>query len=286
MRYVNRNNIDPNLWNACVEGSSHYLPYAQFEYLDAICNGSWGALILGRYEAVFPLPFRKKWGLIPYVYQPAFCQQLGVFGDPGTLTTQDFIKRIPKHFLRVHLQVHGGFGAPKKCTALPNRVKKAPHDINKELSKDALKNIRKVEKHELSYTQTKDLGLVLRVYHRAWGDLAGFSWPGDYSAFESAATSMMHQGKIYACVAQKSGELWAAALFLKGEKTLHYVCAAPTEEGRKHGIMHGVIKHAMEHFPDYNIDFEGSQIESVARFYQKFGGKNEAYYRIERTLWV
>ncbi len=64
------------------------------------------------------------------------------------------------------------------------------------------------------------------------------------------------------------------------------MCAAPTVEGKKHGIMHGIIAHAMENFPDHTIDFEGSQIESVAAFYQKFGSKNLPYYRIERTLWL
>jgi len=50
--------------------------------------------------------------------------------------------------------------------------------------------------------------------------------------------------------------------------------------------MHGIIAHAMENFPDHTIDFEGSQIESVAAFYQKFGSENLPYYRIERTLWL
>jgi hypothetical protein len=95
LKYLKRNDIDPVLWNACIESNEYYIPYARFEYLDALCNGSWGALVKGRYEAVFPLPYRKKWGLIPYVYQPVFCQQLGVFGNPGNLTTNDFIRKDP-----------------------------------------------------------------------------------------------------------------------------------------------------------------------------------------------
>jgi len=286
LKYLKRNDIDPVLWNTCIESNEYYIPYARFEYLDALCNGSWGALVKGRYEAVFPLPYKKKWGLIPFVYQPVFCQQLGIFGNPSGLTTNDFIRKIPSFFVRIHLQIHGGFGIPSNSATLPNFIKKPPHHPDQDFNKDALKNLRKLDRLDVGYTQTKDIRMVLKLYHNAWGELANLSWPEDYSSFESACTSMQHQSKIYACVARSKGAILGAAIFLKGHKTLYYVCAAPTLEGKKHGRMHGIIAHAIENFPDHTIDFEGSQIESVAAFYQKFGSENLPYYRIERTLWL
>ena len=35
MKYLKRNDIDPVLWNACIESNEYYIPYARFEYLDA-----------------------------------------------------------------------------------------------------------------------------------------------------------------------------------------------------------------------------------------------------------
>ena len=72
MKYLKRDDIDPVLWNTCIESNEYYIPYARFEYLDALCNGSWGALVKGRYEAVFPLPYRKSGGLFPMSTNPFF----------------------------------------------------------------------------------------------------------------------------------------------------------------------------------------------------------------------
>ncbi len=285
MKYFDRRHIDPHKWNLCLESSAFYVPYARFEYLEAISQGSWGALIEGNYSAVFPLVYRRKWGIIPYVYQPYFCQQLGLFGKPQQ-DIQAFVKAIPWYFFRVHLNINNSFGVPFGARELPNLVKKQPHLPQTDFNKDALKNITRLHKHGVSYTQTKDIPFVLKVYAEAWGEKANLKWPQDYQAFESACVSLQTENLIYACVAYHKHELLGAAIFLIGRNRLHYVCAAPSKKGREIGIMHGIIMHAMEHFPEYDLDFEGSQIPSVAAFYKKFNPINEAYCRIERTLWL
>jgi hypothetical protein len=285
LKYLDKKHIDPHKWNLCIEQGVFYLPYARFEYLDAISSGQWGAIVEGDYNAVFPFAYRKKWGVIPYIYQPYFCQQLGVFGNPSS-SVDVFISKIPWYFARVHLNINGHFGQPEKAISLPNLVKKIPHNIDVDFNKDALKNIKKLATQNIIFTQTKDIHHVLKLYKEAWGEKAALQWPIDYLPFESACLSMLNQNLLYACLAHKGQELLGGALFLKGKKRLHYVCAAPTELGRTCGIMHGIVQHAMEHFPDYDLDFEGSQIPSVAAFYKKFGAKNESYYRIERTLWL
>jgi hypothetical protein len=285
LKYFDRKHIDPHRWNQCIEQSAFYLPYARFEYLESISQHSWGAIIQGNYEAVFPVVTRKKFGLIPYIYQPYFCQQLGVFGNTNH-SVDDFIAKIPRYFLRVHLQVHGAVPAPSGSVILPNLVKRAPHDLERDINKDAWKNIKRLQKLEVYYTQTKDIRQILKLYVAAWGTKSGLSWPKDYQAFESACQSLISQNLIYACVAQKGHDLLGAAIFIKGRDRLHYVCAAPSTLGREVGIMHGIIHHVMEYFPNMDIDFEGSQIASVAAFYKKFNPTEEPYYRIERTLWL
>lgn len=285
MKYLDRKHIDPHRWNECIAQSDIDLPYARFEYIDAISEQSWGAVIEDEYKAVFPIAFRRKFGLLPYVYQPYFCQQLGVFGNTNR-SVNDFISAIPAYFLRVHLNVNGNHGIPNKSTTLPNLVKLAPHEIKHDINKDAWKNIKKLQQLEVYYTQTRDIRQVLKLYVAAWGSKSGLNWPKDYRPFESACQSLIDQNLLYACIAQQGHELLGAAIFLKSKKRLHYVCAAPTTKGRSVGIMHGIIYHVMEHFPDHDIDFEGSQIPSVAAFYKKFNPIEEPYYRIERTLWL
>src|ERR1700678_4772667 len=77
VRILKRNLIDDTKWNHAIRHASNSLPYAYTWYLDALCS-RWVGLVMGDYEFIMPLPIGRKWGLL-YVYQPLFCQQLGVF---------------------------------------------------------------------------------------------------------------------------------------------------------------------------------------------------------------
>lgn len=93
IRFLKRAEINDDLWNSCVENSEGGLIYAGTPYLDTITD--WNALVMENYGAVMPLPFRKKYG-IRYLYQPAFCQQLGVIGEQQD--SSDFIATAKTHF--------------------------------------------------------------------------------------------------------------------------------------------------------------------------------------------
>ena len=77
VRILKRNLVDDAKWNLTISQAVNSLPYAYTWYLDALCS-RWVAVVVGDYEFVMPLPIGRKWGLL-YVYQPLFCQQLGVF---------------------------------------------------------------------------------------------------------------------------------------------------------------------------------------------------------------
>ncbi|MGZ3950491.1 MAG: hypothetical protein ACXVBZ_03805, partial [Flavisolibacter sp.] len=76
--YKRRHEVEIDKWDRCISGSSNGLIYAYSYYLDATAD-NWDALVLNDYQAVMPLPWRKKFGVF-YLYQPSFAAQLGVFG--------------------------------------------------------------------------------------------------------------------------------------------------------------------------------------------------------------
>ena len=94
IQYLKNSEIDRDQWNECIDKSINGLIYAHDWYLDIVSPG-WEALILGEYDAVFPLPFLKKYG-IPYLSHPFFAQQLGVFYKKENKAVVDrFIKALP-----------------------------------------------------------------------------------------------------------------------------------------------------------------------------------------------
>jgi hypothetical protein len=78
IQHLTRNEIDSIKWNNCVERSANGLIYAFSYYLDALCD-NWDAFVIDDYNAIMPLPWRKKAG-IKYIYAPPFIQQLGIIG--------------------------------------------------------------------------------------------------------------------------------------------------------------------------------------------------------------
>src|SRR5687768_17286505 len=97
IQYLEQKEIDKQKWDRCIDNAADGLIYGYSFYLDSMAD-DWCGLVLNDYEAVMPLPFRKKFGM-RYVYQPAFIAQLGVFGGNGNKDTYDaFLNAIPASF--------------------------------------------------------------------------------------------------------------------------------------------------------------------------------------------
>ncbi|HTN35494.1 MAG TPA: hypothetical protein VL053_00380, partial [Arachidicoccus sp.] len=77
IHYLTRSDLNVNQWDSLVRDSANGRAYALSFYLDTMTGGNWNAVVLGDYEAILPLPFRKKWGL-KLIANPAFSQQLGI----------------------------------------------------------------------------------------------------------------------------------------------------------------------------------------------------------------
>jgi hypothetical protein len=301
IEFIDHDQISAEKWNQCVNKSVLGIPqlcYAQYDYLNEISDHSWGALVVYNdnrdyYLNVMPLPYKKKWGLIHYVYQPYFCQQLGVFGQLTTLTIEDFLQAIPKRFLRIHLNIHDGIGIPRKGQKRTNYILPPPHIPTQTFNKDALKNLRKLHKHDIEYAPTANYFEILHIYDNAWGEQVGFEWFNDYACFEKALEAI-DSSRIYGVMVREKSknEILGGAIFLHSgdidtfgqvhasTHRLHYVCGGAVNSGRELGVVHGIIEHICLQFPNSIIDFEGCNIPSVAKFYQKFGPIDEPYYAI------
>ena len=88
VKYINHKDIDAEKWALCIENAENSRIYANIWHLDRTAI-VWDALVYGDYKFVMPLPIRNKFG-ISYVYQPLFCQQLGIFPEPDTSITEEF----------------------------------------------------------------------------------------------------------------------------------------------------------------------------------------------------
>lgn len=282
IKYIRHKNIDLAAWDACIAGSCRPLVYAGTTYLNAICNQQWDALVYGDYEAVFPLPVKRKWG-IPLIYQPFFCQQLGLFApEDFAFGYADFLRVIPRKFLKTGLHLNPAFPLPEnvrlRCNLLLN-LQKPYHQIYEGYNADARKNLRKCTEAGITVDTCNDFAAAVSLYREVWGLLNPVLMEQHYQSFYNACMALQMRAETICLRACLGDEVLAYAIFLRSPQYLHYVCAAPTAAGRKLGVIHAVIDHVTESFAGQNLylDFEGSEIPDVAAFYRKFGATEEQY---------
>jgi hypothetical protein len=301
IQYVDHHHIDPTKWDSAILRSPHPLVYGLSEYLNAVCESQWDALIYKDYEAVFPLPFKKKFG-IKYLVQPVFCQQLGAFGSNVNVSTNDFLSAIPKRFLRVRLQLNpyfdqtnevesvqtkpaGIIASSGKLTTKTNMTIQLSQPLD--YNKDCKKNLHRLAELPIEYKiNAISIRDAIDTYRKAWGKQNPELGDEHYQLFANACSEKL--SFTVTAHHQKEGTLLGAAIFLitpeNTKRSLHYVCAGPTEAGKSIGVMHGIIDFILNRYKGENMlfDFEGSSIASVASFYKKFGANEEPFFCFNR----
>ena len=103
IKYIHREHLDEEKYNQCIDTSLQSKIYAFSWYLDIVCD-NWDVLVLDDYEAVMPIPWRKKYG-IKYVYPPFWVLQLGVFSNE-VIDENEFLTPLFNKFKFVELRMN------------------------------------------------------------------------------------------------------------------------------------------------------------------------------------
>ncbi|OVE56405.1 hypothetical protein [Chryseobacterium mucoviscidosis] len=97
IRRLKYNEIDFEKYNNCIENSEQKNWYSRKEVLDQL-SGNWHILVYNDYEAVMPVPLKRKFAL-NLVVMPLFCQQLGVFSSKDDFKINDqFLNFLKKRY--------------------------------------------------------------------------------------------------------------------------------------------------------------------------------------------
>lgn len=286
IHYIKHAEIDSDKWNQCIDGAFNCRIYAYDWHLDRTAI-EWDALVYGDYEFVMPLPFRKKMG-IKYLYQPIFSQQLGIFPTPSKTIFSAFIAAVSNRFKYADIQLNAiniqeenngdiFFERKNYLLSLTQDFK----SIISGYSKNTKRNIAKAQKQDLTiiegirleaYLEFKAQNLPAGVDKSAIDKLKSLIAFGEYKGF----------GKIYG-VYTPGNELCAAVYFCRWKDRVIYFNAASNEEGKNTGAMYYLINRFIEDNAEKNLilDFEGSMIPGVERFYKGFGAKPETYFQLK-----
>lgn len=281
-RYLPHHEIDKVKWDACVTSAINAMVYGESWYLDIVCPG-WDGLVLGNYEAVMPLPHRRKWGM-KYIYQPPFTQQLGVFGNGDADT---FLAAIPKDFRLADLQLNyynklnesKGIVRPNLVLALNSPV----INLRKNYSENTRRNIRKAIDAGLKNEPPATVEEIIALFRQYRGSSIDTLREDEYQLLRQvckAAASRSILELTSNCSAE--GNLLAGAIFLRSAHGWIFLFSATHPDGRQSGAMPALIDRFIEKHAGENtlLDFEGSSDPNLYRFYKSFGSREIVYLQL------
>lgn len=289
IQFRSQNFIDYRKYDACVQRDESSLPYALSWYLNTVCE-QWDCLVLNDYDAVWPLPWRRKFGL-KYYFRPYGLQQLGIFSKKPLSQDQvnEFIQHLPKKVLFADIYLNESqFGQIKK---LPSKVL-ISSQLNLKLdighsyeqtyqgfNTNLKRKLKKSEANKLQLFEGEGPEALLRLFKENQGQRLELD-EEFYRAFKALMFQLMHKGltKIYT-VYGGPNQLLAAALFLEyGERSI-FLFSASSEMGKELNAMAYLINEYLifQSGKFRFLDFEGSNQKGLAQFYKSFGAK-EFYY--------
>ncbi len=276
--------IDTQKWDATVRANPHGLIYARSVYLQTLCN-NWDGLIVGDYQAIMPLPWKKKY-LIKYCYQPAFLQQTGIIGEVKDEMIPEILQKIQKftnlsdiHFNYANNAVSSFIPVAEKTNFIIP-LDTGYYQISSRYTKDLQDNIRKASTHQLIY-QNGTIKESVHQYRKNYAVRMPHIVEKDYRNFFQLCKILERTGECFCRKATDSnGKLLATALFLKDEKRIYNLMNTTLPEGRDLEANHFLIDKVIKEFSGQNLlfDMEGSEIPGVKSFYASFGAENQPYF--------
>lgn len=276
--------IDKQKWDNCLEQSDSAKIYAYSWYLDIVAP-NWKALIQDDYKAVFPLPIKKRLG-ISYISQPLFTQQLGLFSSENSVNFDDYLSQIPKKIWLRSLQSHNNSTYATTKNNFELDISADIEKIREKYSQNTKRNIKKAREQQLIITGCSTESLI-QLFKANKGKEVKEMNEKNYSILSNLLDKIQEKQKGNCYGIFKDGELISSAFFSNCFKRSIYLFAASNTYAKKIGANHLLIDTYIEKYKQDSLilDFEGSMIPSLARFYASFGAAKKPYYIIKRKVW-
>ena len=294
IQILSRSQINDVKWNQTIHAAINSLPYGHTWYLDALCQ-RWIGVVVGDYDFIMPIPIARKWGLL-YVYQPLFCQQLGVFYRKRSDTIiQQMLTLSLKKFLYVSLNTnYDNNSSTLSILKLKEKVNftlllNVKHkEIQRSYTENTLRNIKKAQKESLT------VEIATTGSYHSFVDFYIKNTAVRDKAFklqhQDKLQKLVHQFIIHDCsslyrVNDSEGSICAGVIVIRTPARLIHLLPASSDYARQHGVMQFLIDNIIARHENSGLvyDFEGSSVPTIAQFYKGFGAENTPFFSLNKV---
>ena len=283
IHFLKHSEIDPEKWNQAVRNSLSSNVLAEYELLNLLTDGdTWHALVENDYEAVMPLPTRKK-GVLKYVYTPFFLPQMGIFSE-REITPQkvaDFLYEISRHYVLADVlmneKTESGHG-DHEFVSHSLSLNLAYNELYSQFHENTRRNIKAAQKQQVRVTvQEEKIADIIALFRTNKGSEEAVHFrENDYARLQHVADYLLEHNllEVYG-VRTVQNELAAGALFVKdGKRRWFWFSGRDNQLSESKPMFLLLDTYIRDHSEsDLYLDFNGSSNPNVARLYQGFDGK-------------
>lgn len=289
LQYVENKNIDLKKWDNLVSKSANGFIYSTSKYLNLVSE-NWDAFIFDDYKIIMPLPFKKKYG-VKYIMQPLFAQQLGIIYEekPKQAVIDLFITQLKNKFkyFALNLNYDNNISVKLKNTDKTNLIlnlNKPYKQLFSEFTTNTKRNINKSKKENFS----------IRIEKTESNSFIDF-FVSNLTSKEPKSTIQTLKEIIDSSFINNIGEIIyinnsteniAAVFILKSYNRYIYLAATSNKEGKNRRAMFYLVNYFINKNSETEcfLDFEGSDIDGVKRFYNGFNAVEQNYKQILKKI--
>jgi len=285
IKIIGHKEIDFTRYDDCIRQSKACKVYAMSWYLNVVSPG-WSLLKADDYSIVMPMPVKSRYK-IKYLIQPYFCQQLGVFSkcQLNEEVFKAFIKSIKYRYINLQLNTANVFTADtdnlRQNFSLD--LSKPYSEIASNYNSNCQRNIKKAKLfgQEIREIDTDDYMGLLRQNSEAFFNDKMF----DLLKKLILVAKENGKGKLLSVVCE--GRVVAAGFIVTENRRIYNLSPFSCPEGKEKQSMSFLIDSIIKDNSQTEtiLDFEGSSIPGVAKFYAGFGAELEFFPLFKKTRW-
>ncbi len=280
MQLIDSSDIDRELWDTMVWNDPSSLFYNLSWCLDTLCE-NWIGVVKGDYQSAIAFPMQRKLS-VRYTFNPFLFHRASVV---GALTSDELDDAVWKAAKYVDLRLREKLEGATIWNNFELPLSKSYLDLAQGYSQNTRRNLKKSVKHDLVFRRADNAALISFVFK----ENVSFSKLGikekEYENFEKLMLEAFdcEIGRGY--IVEQDEEPVAVGFFIEFNNRVTFVKGTSTADGREIGAMPFLFDRVINEFHSSKLvlDFAGSNVDSVGRFYSGFGAENVPVYYLKRN---
>jgi hypothetical protein len=285
LHFLNRHEIDINKWNDCINESPTNIVYPYAWYLDIVAP-HWSAIISENYECVMPIVWNRKF-TIKYCFRPFLVQQLGILCKKKfPQNNKEWLKILNKNFVHIVYNFNYNNNIPNSATLNSNFIlslDKKYEVLYKNYTANNRYYTKKSQKNNIQIINNLDIDTLIDFKKK---NAKNYLTEQNFYSLKKLASTFSEKTIINAAILDD--QIVSAFLIFTHKNKFYYLVSATNQQGRKVYASFLLLDNFIKKFSNSNyiLDFEGSNLPGVARFFMGWGASEQKYPSYKKNIFT